>query len=187
MDLFESRGPFLIDFCSKKVLFPLKRVLSSPKRYFCILKKVPTDPYELSDETHYIYTIYWRYIFAFAPNSGQFHIYFYIYAPSSGQNPHIFAYICPYFGTVSNSIVPNSGYMCFWQQYWGHCYLFFLMKITNSTILLWNIGRIIEDVERKETQRPRHKLDSFASKINTVRLDYTGTMNPNRRCCMDFF
>ena len=91
----------------------------------------------------YIYTIYWWYIFAFAPNSGQFHIYFHIYAPSSGQNPHIFAYIRPEFGTISNSIVPNSGYMCFWQRCWNFPSTWVIFTATfwwkTQTQLLWKL------------------------------------------------
>ena len=54
---------------------------------------------------------------SFCPELGAISYIFYIYVPSSGHFPHIFAHICPELGTITNSIVPNSGYMCFCPDY----------------------------------------------------------------------
>ena len=51
--------------------------------------------------------------FSLCPELGAFSYIFDIYAPESGHFPHIFALICPELGTITNSIAPNSGYMCF--------------------------------------------------------------------------
>ena len=59
---------------------------------------------------------------------------FHIYAPEPGHFPHIFALICPEFRTITNSIVPNSGYRCFYPYNWDYPQL----QASNTTFSQWN-------------------------------------------------
>ena len=75
------------------------------------------------------------YIFHVAPNSGNFQIYIsHIICPETGAFSTYISLICPEFGTITNSIVPNSGYRCFCPYNWDYPQ----PQASNTTFSQWN-------------------------------------------------
>ena len=83
--------------------------------------------------TFFVYTK--KLIYFTLPRTRGIFIYISHLCPGTGAfSTYIFELICPEFGTITNSIVPNSGYRCFCPYNWDYPQ----PQASNTTFSQWN-------------------------------------------------